>query len=64
MAAALPDDSRPGSGEPIATGDLGGIDEERTALPVLSTWPRLYAFVLIVFVVCVLALLWLTRAYS
>jgi hypothetical protein len=38
--------------------------DDRTGLPLLSTWPRLYAFVLLVFVASVLALWWLTRAYS
>lgn len=35
-----------------------------TGLPLVSTWPRLYTFVLLFFAACVLALLWLTRAFS
>jgi hypothetical protein len=38
--------------------------ETQTGLPLLSTWNRLYAFVLLAFVLSVLALLWLTRAFA
>ncbi|HVX86853.1 MAG TPA: hypothetical protein VH253_18870 [Phycisphaerae bacterium] len=40
------------------------IGNESTGLPLLSTWPRLYAFILLFFAACVLALTWLTRAFS
>jgi hypothetical protein len=40
------------------------IGNESTGLPLLSTWPRLYAFILLFFAACVLALAWLTRAFS
>jgi hypothetical protein len=38
--------------------------DEGTGLPLFSTWPRVYAFVLGAFAVMVLLLVWLTRAYS
>ena len=38
--------------------------DDRTGLPLLSTWPRLYTFVLLVFAATVLALWCLTRAYA
>ncbi|MGN6371291.1 MAG: hypothetical protein ACTHN5_23805 [Phycisphaerae bacterium] len=38
--------------------------EEGTGLPLLSTWRRVYGFVLISFAVMVVLLVWLTRAYS
>lgn len=39
-------------------------NDEGTGLPLLRTWPRVYAFVLGAFVVMVLLLVWLTRTYS
>ena len=39
-------------------------DPESTGLPLFSTWPRVYAVVLGFFILCVVALLWLTRAFS
>ena len=38
--------------------------DEGTGLPLLRTWPRVYAFVLGAFAVMVLLLVWLTRAYA
>ena len=37
---------------------------EGTGLPLLRTWPRVYAFVLGAFAVMVVLLVLLTRAYS
>jgi hypothetical protein len=39
-------------------------ENETTGLPLLSTWFRLYIFVLVSFALSVLALLWLSRAFS
>ena len=38
--------------------------DESTGLPLLSTWLRVYGLVLAVFVLLVVALCWLTRAFS
>ncbi|HUO07820.1 MAG TPA: hypothetical protein VM008_05945 [Phycisphaerae bacterium] len=38
--------------------------DDSTGLSLLSTWPRVYWFVLVVFVLIVVALCWLTRAFS
>jgi hypothetical protein len=40
-----------------------GIDDKETGLPVLKTWPSVYLFVFVVFVLCVLVLTLLTRAF-
>ncbi len=39
-------------------------NDESTGLPLISTWARLYVFVLATFVLVVIALLCLTRFYS
>jgi len=38
--------------------------DKSTGLPLLSTWPRVYAFILAFFVITVVLLFWLTRAFS
>ncbi len=59
---AIPGSTAPSALEtPNATFDAS---EELTGLPLLSTWPRLYVFVLIAFILTVLALVVLTRSYS
>jgi hypothetical protein len=72
MAPPLPNDrnsQRPGIAIPGHTpvetrNQTLETSEDLTGLPLLSTWPRLYVFVLIAFVLTVLALLWLTRSFS
>ena len=38
--------------------------DEETGLPLLRTWPGVYAFVLVAFVVMVGLLYWLSRAFA
>lgn len=44
--------------------ESAAADDESTELPGLRTWPRVYAFVLISFVVWVVLLTLLSRAFS
>jgi len=44
--------------------DSAPADDESTGLPGLRTWPRVYAFVLVSFVLCVALLTLLSRAFS
>ncbi|HVS73167.1 MAG TPA: hypothetical protein VHQ47_18070 [Phycisphaerae bacterium] len=55
---------RPPIGNPSPIENRKSEIENSTGLPFLSTWPRLYAFILLFFAACVLALAWLTRAFS
>jgi hypothetical protein len=74
MAPPLPNDrnsQRPGIAIPGPAAPPAPIDpaaespeEHLTGLPLLSTWPRLYTFVLTAFLLIVGGLLWLTRAFS
>jgi hypothetical protein len=38
--------------------------DDSTGLPIVGTWPRVYLLVVVVFVVCVVALVILERTYS
>jgi hypothetical protein len=39
-------------------------DDDSTGLPIVDTWPRVYLLVVLVFIVCVVALVILERMYS
>ena len=39
-------------------------DDDSTGLPIVGTWPGIYLLVVLVFIVCVVALVVLERAYS
>ena len=47
---------------PVAASD--GFDDKETGLPILKTWPSVYVFVFIAFVLCVLLLTVLTQTFS
>jgi len=46
------------------TSNIGAVDDDETGLPGLRTWPRVYLFVLGVFVVWVVLLTALTLMFS
>ena len=50
--------------DPIDQQSSKNGDSEGTGLPVLSTWPAVYIFVLTVFILLVILLTLFTRAYA
>ena len=55
---------KPSGPTPVpSAGPNNSVDDSDTSLPVFKTWPAVYAFVFVAFVVCVLLLTALARAF-
>jgi hypothetical protein len=54
---------KPSGTSPAQSAEKPGVDEKETGLPLFQTWPSVYLFVFVAFVLCLMLLTALSRAY-